>query len=231
MTLASNLNTVKFERVMTEDTAEPGPRERYHHGDLQRALIAATEAILIERGVEGFTLREAARRAGVSAAAPAHHFGSAAGLLTEVALLGFETLTRFLRDGMAEGGADPATRLQRQGVGYVRFARAHPARFLLMFRKDRLNWDDARLQAAGQAAFAELRDAVRAYRGIAPGQPLDRAALTTVLAAWSTVHGFAHLALDGKFDGIGEAEGGSAVTEAILPEMLAGLWPTLPDPG
>jgi AcrR family transcriptional regulator len=197
------------------------PRERYHHGDLQRALIAAAEAILIERGVEGFTLREAARRAGVSAAAPAHHFGSAAGLLTEVALLGFETLTHFLRDGAAEGGTDPAARLHGQGLGYVRFARTHPARFLLMFRKDRLNWEDARLRAAGQAAFVELEDAVRAYRGIAAGGPLDRAALATVLAAWSVVHGFAHLALDGKFDALG----GAQEADAILPEMLAGLWP------
>ncbi|MGO4127676.1 TetR/AcrR family transcriptional regulator [Inquilinus sp. YAF38] len=211
---------------MADETTEP--RERYHHGDLQRALIAATEAILTERGVEGFTLREAARRAGVSAAAPAHHFGSAAGLLTEVALLGFETLTRFLRDGAAEGGEDAAARLRGQGMGYVRFARAHPARFLLMFRKDRLNWEDGRLRAAGQLAFAELEDAVRAYRGIAAGGPLDRAALTTVLAAWSVVHGFAHLALDGKFDGVGEAHGVGALDEAILPEMLAGLWPRQP---
>jgi AcrR family transcriptional regulator len=207
---------------MPDETTEP--RERYHHGDLQRALIAAAEAILTERGVEGFTLREAARRAGVSAAAPAHHFGSAAGLLTEVALLGFETLAGFLREGAAEGGADPAARLRGQGVGYVRFARTHPARFLLMFRKDRLNWEDGRLRAAGQAAFTELEDAVRAYRGIAAGGALDRAALATVLAAWSVVHGFAHLALDGKFDALG----GTQEADAILPEMLAGLWPDGP---
>jgi len=212
---------------MSDETTEP--RERYHHGDLQRALIEAAETILTERGVEGFTLREAARRAGVSAAAPAHHFGSAAGLLTEVALLGFETLARFLRDGAATGGTDPVARLHGQGLGYVRFARAHPARFLLMFRKDRLNWEDGRLRAAGQAAFAELEDAVRAYRGIAAGRPLDRAALTTVLAAWSVVHGFAHLALDGKFDGIGEAAPGTGpLDDTILPEMLAGLWPATP---
>lgn len=208
---------------MADETTEP--RERYHHGDLQRALIAAAEAILIERGVEGFTLREAARRAGVSAAAPAHHFGSAAGLLTEVALLGFETLARFLREGAAAGGTDPAARLREQGIGYVRFARAHPARFLLMFRKDRLNWEDGRLRAAGQAAFAELEDAVRAYRGIAAGGPLDRTALTTVLAAWSVVHGFSHLALDGKFDALG----GAQAADAFLPEMLAGLWPDGPE--
>lgn len=214
---------------MPDETTEP--RERYHHGDLQRALVEAAEGILTERGVEGFTLREAARRAGVSAAAPAHHFGSAAGLLTEVALLGFETLTRFLREGAAAGGTNPAARLSGQGAGYVRFARAHPARFLLMFRKDRLNWEDSRLRVAGQAAFAELEDAVRAYRGIAAGRPLDRPALATVVAAWSMVHGFAHLALDGKLEGIGEAHGAEPVDDAILPEILAGLWPTRGDRG
>jgi hypothetical protein len=93
-----------------------------------------------------------------------------------------------------------------------------------MFRKDRPNWEDGRLRAASQAAFAELEDAVRAYRGIAAGEPLDRAALATVLAAWSVVHGFAHLALDGKFDALG----GTQQADAILPEMLAGLWPDGP---
>jgi len=80
----------------------------YHHGDLRAALIGATEALLAERGIEGFTLREAARRAGVSAAAPMHHFGSAAGLLTEVATLGFEELTRYLRERERDGDDPPA---------------------------------------------------------------------------------------------------------------------------
>ena len=103
--------------------------DAYHHGALRDALVEATEAILAERGLEGFTLREAARRVGVSAAAPLHHFGSAAGLLTEVAILGFEALTRHLREGARSGGNDPGARLRAQGTGYVRFALAHPARF------------------------------------------------------------------------------------------------------
>src|SRR5690606_24754474 len=93
--------------------------DAYHHGALRQALIDATEAILAEQGLEAFTLREAARRVGVSPAAPLHHFGSAAGLLTEVAILGFDALTRHLRDGAQAGGTDPAERLRSQGVGYV----------------------------------------------------------------------------------------------------------------
>ncbi|WP_291820351.1 helix-turn-helix domain-containing protein, partial [Bosea sp. (in: a-proteobacteria)] len=68
-------------------------RDGYHHGDLRQAMIDAAEAVLAERGVGGFTLRECARRAGVSAAAPAHHFGNLAGLLTAVATLGFDGLS------------------------------------------------------------------------------------------------------------------------------------------
>src|SRR3546814_8767721 len=94
----------------------------YHHGALRAALIEATEAILAERGLEGFTLREAARRVDVSPAAPLHHFGSAAGLLTEVAILGFEALTQYLRTGAQAGGSNAGARLRSQGMGYVRFA-------------------------------------------------------------------------------------------------------------
>ncbi|GAA5234525.1 TetR/AcrR family transcriptional regulator [Verticiella sediminum] len=172
----------------------------YHHGDLHHALVQATESILAERGVEGFTLREAARRAGVTAAAPAHHFGSAAGLLTEVALLGFAELQRFLAESGADSAASPAERVQALGLAYVRFALAYPARFQLMFREDRLIAGDARLAAAGDAAYAELERAGRAYFRLAPDAPLDAGTSAALLGAWSTVHGFAHLALDHRFE-------------------------------
>src|SRR5580704_1626636 len=88
----------------------PAPRERrrYHHGALRAALVAATEDLLLEQGVAGFTLRKAARRVGVSPSAPAHHFGDAAGLLSEVAILGFDEFARALRQADERGGADPA---------------------------------------------------------------------------------------------------------------------------
>lgn len=207
--------------MATRKKADPSP---YHHGDLHAALIAATEGLLAERGIEGFTLREVARRAGVSPAAPLHHFGSAAGLLTEVAILGYEELTRFLREGTATGGKDFARRLRGQGLGYVRFALAYPGRFQLMFRKDWLT-QDARLKAAGEAASAELEMAVRDYTGWGREKPLNRATQATVLAAWSTVHGFAHLALDEKFaEQAGTGSTGDFVEE-MLPEILRQLWP------
>ncbi len=201
--------------------AAPAP---YHHGGLRAALIEATEVLLAERGIEGFTLREVARRAGVSPAAPLHHFGSAAGLLTEVSILGFEELTRSLRAGTATGGNDPARRLRGQGMGYVRFALAYPGRFQLMFRKDRLTQDE-RLKEAGDAAFVELELAVRDYTGWGREKPLNRATQATVLAAWSTVHGFAHLALDEKFGDQAGTEGTKDFVDSMLPEILRQLWP------
>lgn len=188
----------------------------YHHGDLHQALVAATEAILAERGVDGFTLREAARRVGVTPAAPAHHFGSAAGLLTEVALLGFQALQEHLVAAAAAAADSPAERARALGRGYVRFARAHPARFQLMFRMNRLVEDDPRLVAACSAAQAELEQASRAYRGLAADMPLDAQMKAEMLGAWSLVHGFAHLALEGRFD---DAAGGADV-DAFLRDTL-----------
>lgn len=206
-------------------TRRSGAATPYHHGALRQALIDATEQLLAARGVEGFSLREVARQVGVSPAAALHHFGSAAGLLTEVAILGFEELTRFQREGSATGRT-PTERLHGKGLGYVRFALTYPARFLLMFRKDMLA-PDSRLDDAGRAAYRELEEAVREYVGRTDG-PLGAADQALLMGAWSAVHGCAHLALEGKF-GNGQA-GGDAFMAQILPEMLRQLFPERPRP-
>lgn len=174
-------------------------RATYHHGDLRRSLIVAAEELLAERGVDGFSLREVARRAGVSAAAPAHHFGDTSGLLTAVATLGFDELTRSLLAGRKGAGSDPRARLVGQGVGYVRFALAYPGRFRLMFRNGPRR-DDPALSAAASGAFRVLDDDVRSLCGIAADRALDADTRAAVIAMWSIVHGFAHLAIDGRFE-------------------------------
>ena len=208
-------------RPKGEDAASRG---NYHHGTLRDALIRATDEILSERGAVGFTLREAARRAGVSVAAPSHHFGSAAGLLTEVAIAGFDALTKVLRDA-ADTGMAPAARLRALGMGYVRFALAHPGRFQLMFRHDLLLADSDRLATAGQAAFTELETSVRAYLAAADERAADDVLRSTVLGAWSTVHGFAHLALDGKFMTIAQPRSLPDFVSDVLPGVLLAAWP------
>jgi AcrR family transcriptional regulator len=198
-------------------------RDAYHHGDLRDALIKATDAILAERGLEGFTLREAARRAHVSPAAPAHHFGSSAGLLTEVAILGFEELARHIE---IEGSAESATvRLKQQAAGYVRFALAYPGRFQLMFRYDLLLPDDARLAAASELAKVPIARTILALRGLPEDAELDAPTSATMLAAWSTVHGFAHLALSGKFSKLTPEAKSQHLLDELLPQMLDILWP------
>ncbi|GAB3386728.1 TetR/AcrR family transcriptional regulator [Azotobacter armeniacus] len=198
--------------------------ERYHHGDLKAALIRAADEILAEQGVEGFSLREAARRAGVSPAAPAHHFGSAAGLLSEVAILGFVELAKHLEVGAA-AGTTPLQRLRMQGIGYVRFALAYPGRFHLMFRRDLLSEDHSALREAGERTLTQLEDSIRAIRSIPEDQPLDAEARAALLATWSMVHGFAHLVLDGKLAHMYAGATPDNLLESLLPEMLLSQWP------
>lgn len=202
-------------------TAPPGTPAAYHHGDLRNALLAAAAEVLAERGVDCLTLRECARRAGVSHAAPAHHFGDATGLLTAVATLGFRNLTTAMQAARA-GITDPGERLRAIGRGYVGFAREHPAQFRLMFQSGRMSLGDPDHMAAGRSAFEELEEAVRALTDEG-GPSMSPDALALLVRAWSLVHGFSHLLLEGQFDGAAGETGLDAFVAAVLPGMLDGL--------
>jgi AcrR family transcriptional regulator len=193
----------------------------YHHGDLQDALIAATEDILAAQGAEGFTLREAARRAGVSPGAPAHHFGNASGLLTEVAIRGYNDLERALKNAAPKDNS-AKQRLHAQGVAYLRFALRYPGRFRLMFSNSRLLADDERLSVAAKLAYLELKSAVAGIVGNA-SEDVEIASIS----AWSTVHGFAMLALDGKFGKAASGKGQAAII-GVLNRVLENIWPLDP---
>lgn len=202
----------------------------YHHGALRTALIEATEALLAEKGADAFSLREVARRAGVSAAAPAHHFGDAAGLLTAVATLGFEGLRQALEAGDARG-TDARTALREQGIEYVRYAMAHPGRFRLMFRSGRLH-PDAALEHQGMAAFEVLARGARRAFSVADAAAMTPQHWQVVTALWSLVHGYAHLAIAGKLDPLCREQGLQGFVagslEPILTATIAGLTPAAP---
>lgn len=166
------------------------PRETYHHGNLAETLARAGEAVLRDVGLHAFSLREAARRAGVAHSAPAHHFGDVAGLLTEIAARGFDNLTASMRRARA-GAVGPAA-LARIGRGYVRFATGDPVIFGLLFDNERLCASD-RLNAAGRAAFAELVDAVASARGV----DIDDVNDDDLRFAWSAIHGLSKLLISG----------------------------------
>ena len=165
----------------------------YHHGDLPAALRRVAWDIVAESGARGVSLRECARRAGVSHAAPAHHFGSLQGLLAEVAADGYERMVEYIDAAMEEAG----DRVGACGIGYVRFAIAHPQHFRLMLGTDLRGYALPRLRQASGAAYERLRGSLREAwtqkHGVAPGPSLLEA---RTMLAWSTAHGYASLAID-----------------------------------
>ena len=161
----------------------------YHHGDLPVALRAATADLVAERGPTGFSLREVARRAGVSHAAPAHHFGDSRGLLTSVAIEGFERLDRAFTEA-ADSAADPVARLTALGKAYVGVARGWPGHFAVMWADGLVDVDHPDFQAVATRTHDHL---VRCITEIAAAHnpELDIAAAATL--TWSSVHGLAML--------------------------------------
>lgn len=176
---------------MTDATGSA--RHAYHHGDLRRALLLAAEEELSEKGVEGFSLRGCAKRAGVSHAAPTHHFKDVAGLLAALAADGFERLLAGLEERAAPSEPDAAGRLVSLGLGYIEFAKANSALFRLMFGSGRPDYDDARLVEAAARAFQHLVANVSAVSGPDPLEsPEGR---RRVAAVWAMAHGLAELTI------------------------------------
>lgn len=184
----------------------------YHHGDLRRALIAAARTVLAEGGIERISLREVARRAGVSAAAPYRHFPSRHDLLGAVAAEGFAELTAAL-DGAAVGGGPE--RLAALGRAYVHFALAQPQLFRLMFDAETGACEDPALREAARQAFQRLADA-------AGGSADTPEAPPTAIGAWSLVHGLALLLLDGQLARLYSGDAG-ALADAVTAEFAANL--------
>ncbi|TDD67042.1 TetR/AcrR family transcriptional regulator [Actinomadura darangshiensis] len=164
--------------------------DTYHHGNLRRAVLDAAVEAIGEAGPAGWSLRELARRAGVSHAAPAHHFGDKTGLLTAVAAEGYALFAEAL-----EAAGD----LHEAGLAYVRFAVGHRAHFEVMFTPALYRAGDPELGAARERARLALAKGVR---GAAPERPGDDR--TAGIAAWSIVHGFAHLWLSGALQDLGD---------------------------
>jgi AcrR family transcriptional regulator len=155
----------------------------YHHGDLRRTLLAAAVEEIEEHGPATVSLRDLARRAHVSHAAPAHHFGDKAGLLTALAVEGFTGLASILREAGERTGS-----FLEIGVAYVGFAVEHPAHFAVMFRPDLYHPDDPAVRDARAAARASLHGGLALLGTGRAGDPAVAA-----LAAWSMMHGLATL--------------------------------------
>ncbi|WP_157971334.1 TetR/AcrR family transcriptional regulator [Dyella sp. C9] len=184
----------------------------YHHGALREALLSAAETILRRDGLQALTLRATAREAGVSHAAPAYHFGDLTGLLTELAVSGMQRLTAEMRDIKAS----PDRRVWDAARAYVRFARANPAIFQLMFQSDRLDVTRPSFEEARRGAFLQLART----RGIdSPHPSLDD--LGHITGGWSLAHGFAMLLLNGRVSILLAAAPPGTTVDDLFEAMLA----------
>jgi AcrR family transcriptional regulator len=178
------------------DREKAAATRHYHHGALREALLAAAEMELTEKGEDGFSLRSTAKRAGVSHAAPAHHFKDVTALLQGLAQRGFERLTATMKAEQAEAGDDAEALYVAAGVGYIRFAAENPALFQLMFGGRSHHDATTGLAKVADASFSVLVNAVARLRGA--DQLKTEEGWRDVAAAWMMVHGYAHLAIGGK---------------------------------
>lgn len=193
-------------------------RAGYHHGNLRAALLEAAVGIITEEGLSALTLRRAAREAGVSHTAPKHHFGDLRGLLAAIAETGYEELRR----EMDSSGHAADSCMSHLGQGYVRFAIENPGRFRAMFHPSLGDRDDLPgLQAAATRTLALVEDTVRRCQGAGIVRPGDAHGLA--LLAWSTVHGFACLAIDDQLTAIDDLEPLEDRLGAVLRNMFQGL--------
>jgi AcrR family transcriptional regulator len=194
----------------------------YHHGALREALLQAAERVLERDGLSGLTLRAVAREAGVSHAAPTHHFGDLTGLVSELAAIGFRQFNAAMASA-CEAASLPLDRALARPKAYVAYAQAHPGMYGLMFRTERLDYSRPSLHEAAETSFAGLANAIGAMRQeqIAGDRlTLDQAA--AIARAWSLVHGFTTLLLEGRLKDILHRLPQGTTPEALLEAMLKG---------
>lgn len=204
------------------DGVAKSARSTYHHGDLKRALIEAALTLVAEKGPRGFTLTEAARRAGVSPAAPYRHFPDKAHLLAAVAEQGFVELHEALvAAGSANGVTEQRTRVVAMARGYVRWAVAHPEYYQVMFGGDTNKSEHPGLLEAGGRTFGCLLEVITEClsSGLIQGDdPLRIAG-----PMWSTIHGIATLAIGGDLGQVGIDEQPEDLVQRSANVLLAGL--------
>lgn len=191
---------------MTDKTERP-----YHHGDLRRTVIETAMTMLAEGGGWQFTLREVARRAGVSHAAPYKHFADKAALLAEIALIGFERLRKALTAARSQSGGDIGAEFEAMAGVYLAFGQANPALYRLMFGAEAAHAGGLHLDPRAMGAFDVVIDLLE--RGQAAGLVRKRPVRGQAAACWAQLHGLTMLALDGLL--LPEKVGEGAIGEAL----------------
>jgi AcrR family transcriptional regulator len=196
-------------------------REAYHHGDLQRALIDAAVALISESDVKSLSLRQVAKKVGVSHAAPYRHFEDKTALLAVVAAEGFRDFTNYLKGGVATAPDDPRQQLTATGQAYLRFALDRPAHFQVMFGEFPIfeSKYEPLIKVSNQS-FQVLIDVIESGQRQGVFRPGD--AHQMGLCAWSQVHGLALLLLAGRL-GAMDADAIATLSATMTDILLAGL--------
>jgi AcrR family transcriptional regulator len=185
----------KTARLEKRARAVPKQASNYHHGALRDALIHAARGILESQGYEALSLRAAARRVGVSQAAPYNHFADKAALLAAIAAQGFNEFAAAMQQEM-DAAVDPQARLNATGIAYVAFATSNPGLFKLMFGSSAHQAsDEPELDAARTSAYDVLRAAVHAVHVSDRRHTADE--LLESLRSWALVHGLATMINEG----------------------------------
>lgn len=218
--LSRPVSVKKNSPSQAKSTHKSGREQPYHHGDLHEALLKAAKTVAEREGINGLTLRAVAREAGVSHAAPAHHFGDITGLLSELAAIGFEKFSAALGSAMCSE-TNPEAIAARKASAYVSFARDNPCMFQLMFRSERLDHDRPALRIASESAFLNLAGivAARRHEEVVPDH-LTLAQAADIARIWSMVHGFAMLYLDDRLKAIMDGLPPGTTEESLLAAMM-----------
>ncbi|MEM1401663.1 MAG: TetR/AcrR family transcriptional regulator, partial [Pseudomonadota bacterium] len=167
----------------------------YHHGDLRKQLLNAVRILVEEKGAENFSIAEAARKAGVSTAAPYRHFKDKPAILKALVLDAMVDMGREMNRVMEPYPVGSIDRINAIGKSYIDFAREHPGMFRLVFGFSEGHDGDSELEESGQGVFGIVVEAVANYFGVTPDDP---SAAQRAYMLWTVVHGHSWLIIDGK---------------------------------
>ena len=200
-------------------------KEKYHHGDLRAALLEAALAVIAEIGPQGLSIREVARRAGVSHAAPYRHFADRDELILAVVEQGFDLMQQPMQAEKAAAPADPLNQFAASGLAYVNFALAHPAYYRVMFSGDLLSsTGHLSLQHTSHKALQEMVANIAQCQQLGVVRKGDP--ITQALTILSTIHGFVSLVNDNRIVHlIDKAYSLESIRDAVLTAIFEGLAP------
>lgn len=170
-------------------------RANYHHGDLRAQLLAAVRELIEEKGAENFSIAEAARKAGVSTAAPYRHFADKPAILKAVVLSAMAEMNADMKAAIANHPEGSIERVQALGMKYIEFAKTYPGVFRIVFGLSEAHGGDEELEAGGQKNYDVVIGAVADHLKLPHDHPIAR---QRAYMLWTVVHGHSWLTIDGK---------------------------------